>query len=118
MWGVGGESGVPNIFNIWEDEGWVEPVIEEQFNPGRTILTLEFKKKQAKKTSDKKQAKKTLENMEKIRKYLHEHGESKTNDIADFIKLSPARTRAMLAEMEDVKASGGNSNRRYMLIDD
>jgi hypothetical protein len=31
-------------------------VIEEQFDPDRMILTLEFKKKQAKKTSDKKQA--------------------------------------------------------------
>ena len=47
-------SGVPNIYNVWEDEGWVEPAIEEQFDPDRTILSLKFKKKQAKKTSDKK----------------------------------------------------------------
>ena len=38
-------SGVPNIFNVWEDEGWTEPEIEEQFDPDRTILVLEFKKK-------------------------------------------------------------------------
>ncbi|WP_310602247.1 ATP-binding protein [Anaerosporobacter sp.] len=49
-------SGVPNIFNVWKDEGWIEPVIEERFDPDRTILSLEFKKKQAIKTSDKKQA--------------------------------------------------------------
>lgn len=30
-------SGVPNIFNVWEDEGWIEPVIEEKFDPDRTI---------------------------------------------------------------------------------
>ena len=77
-------SGVPNIFNTWEDQGWVEPVIEEQFDPDRTLLILSFDKKQAIKTSDKKQAiktsdkkqankschkkqnKKTLENIEKI----------------------------------------------------
>lgn len=47
-------SGVPNIFNVWEDEGWVEPVIEERFDPDRTILTLEFKKK----SGDKKVTKK------------------------------------------------------------
>ena len=52
-------SGVPNIFNTWEDQGWVEPVIEEQFDPDRTLLILSFDKKQAIKTSDKKQAKKT-----------------------------------------------------------
>ena len=38
-------SGVPNIFNVWEDEDWVAPVTEEQFEPDRTILLLEFKKK-------------------------------------------------------------------------
>ena len=55
-------SGVPNIFNTWEDQGWKEPVIEERFDPDRTILTLEFvdktnkenkrRRKQAKKTSE------------------------------------------------------------------
>ena len=54
-------SGVPNIFNTWEDQGWVEPVIEEQFDPDRTLLILSFDKKQAIKTSDKKQAIKTSE---------------------------------------------------------
>lgn len=29
-------SGVPNIFNVWEDEGWEEPVIEERFAPDKT----------------------------------------------------------------------------------
>ena len=80
-------SGVPNIFNTWEDQGWVEPVIEEQFDPDRTLLILSFDKKQAIKTSDKKQAnkschkkqnQKTLENIEKIREYFH------LNFISDF----------------------------------
>ena len=35
-------SGVPNIFNTWADEGWKEPVIDERFDPDRTILTLVF----------------------------------------------------------------------------
>ena len=42
-------SGVPNIFNVWADEGWEEPVIEERFDPDRTVLSLSFVKKQAKK---------------------------------------------------------------------
>lgn len=100
-------SGVPNIFNVWNDEGFVEPEIEERFDPDRTILTLSFAKKQAKKTSDKKQAKKTKENIEMIKKYLEQHGESKTNDIAEYINLSPARTRALLKEIKEVQAMGG-----------
>lgn len=117
-------SGVPNIFNVWADEGWEEPVIEERFDPDRTILSLSFVKKQAKKTSDKKQArktsnkkqaKKTLENIEKIKYYLEQSGESKTSDIAEYIGLSPVRTRALLSDMKEIEAVGGNSNRTYKL---
>lgn len=35
-------SGVPNIFNTWNDQEWKEPVIEERFDPDRTTLILEF----------------------------------------------------------------------------
>lgn len=46
-------SGVPNIFNVWADEGWEEPIIEERFDPDRTILTLSFVKKVTKKSGEK-----------------------------------------------------------------
>lgn len=99
---------------------------EEQFDPDRTILSLEFKKKQAKKTSEEKQAKKTSrdnkrrktrENMDRIREYLHEHGESKPSDIAKYLSLSPARTRAILSDMDDIEAMGGTTNRAYRIIE-
>ena len=108
-------SGVPNIFNTWEDQGWKEPVIEERFDPDRTVLSLEFIKKQAIKTSDKKQAIKTLENMETIRNYLKENGPSKTSDISDYINLSSSRTRMILSEMDDIETIGENRNRKYKL---
>ena len=58
-------SGVPNIFNTWEDKGWKEPIIEERFDPDRTVLTLEFVERQAKKIDEenkrRKQVKKTSE---------------------------------------------------------
>ena len=38
-------SGVPNIYNTWEDEGWEEPVIIEEFDPDRTTLILSFEKR-------------------------------------------------------------------------
>ena len=40
-------SGVPDIFSVWESNGWITPEIEELYNPDRTILTLSFKKKEA-----------------------------------------------------------------------
>ena len=59
-------SGIPDIYQVWENEGWPMPVVEESYNPDRTRLSLEFSKKQAIKTSDKKQAIKI--NYEKLRK--------------------------------------------------
>lgn len=37
-------SGIPMIVNIWNDEKLKEPVIEEEFDPDRTILTLSLEK--------------------------------------------------------------------------
>lgn len=54
-------SGVPNIFNVWNDEGFVEPEIEERFDPDRTVLTLSFIKKATKKSDEKKRQKKSDE---------------------------------------------------------
>ena len=56
-------SGVPELFSVWEEEGWEEPLIEESFDPDRTILTLKFKKKVPKKSAGKKYLKKHLYNM-------------------------------------------------------
>lgn len=37
-------SGIPDIYQIWEDEGWKTPMVEETYNPDRTRLSLEFVK--------------------------------------------------------------------------
>ena len=117
-------SGVPNIFHVWADEGWEEPIIEERFDPDRTVLTLSFvkkqaikasDKKQAKKTRDKKQAIKTLENIKKVRDFLEQNGESKASDIAECIGLSVVRTRALLSDMPEVEPIGANRNRVYRI---
>lgn len=44
-------SGVPNIFNVWSNQGWEEPMIEEGFDPDRTVLSLSFKKSGDKKAA-------------------------------------------------------------------
>ncbi len=114
-------SGGPNIFNTWNNQGWKEPVIEERFDPDRTTLILEFisktrEEKSAKKISEEnKIGNKTRTNMLKIEKYLQENGESKTNTIAEYLGLSPARTRKILSQMDSLEAIGTNTNRRYRL---
>lgn len=106
-------SGVPDIFKTWEQEGWVDPVIEERYgDASRTILRLSFTNKQAKKTSEInkrnktseiKQTKKTQIHKEKILAFIENNGASKTSEIADLLGLSEARTRAILKEMVVLK---------------
>lgn len=111
-------SGVPNIFNTWEDQGWKEPVIEERFDPNRTILTLEFVDKTNKeKAAKKKITSKTKEKMIKIKEYLSENKEAKTKDIAEYIGLKHSRTREILSQMDSVESIGTNTNRKYRLKD-
>ena len=49
----------------------------------------------------------------KIYAYLEEYGESKTNDIAHYINLSPSRTRAILSQLDNIESIGTNTNRKY-----
>ena len=115
-------SGVPDIYSVWEKEGWEEPSIVEQYGPD---LTLSFRnrssaktvdKKTSIKTVDKKPSIKTVENQNKIRQYLKQFGESTNAAIASAIGLSTSRTKEILRDMEDVAAVGDNKNRKYRLI--
>lgn len=37
-------SGIPNIFRVWREQGWTEPIITETFEPNRISLLLAFEK--------------------------------------------------------------------------
>ena len=47
-------SGVPDIYSVWEEKGWEEPIVEERYGPDRTILTLAFVEKTSGKNKRKK----------------------------------------------------------------
>ncbi len=114
-------SGIPKIVNIWSNEGLKDPLIEEHFDPDRTLITLSLEKKQAIKASDKTETtsgvriQKVLRNKEKILDYLKDNGRSSCSEIAVYIGLSKERTRALLSEMEEVEPLGGNRNRTYRI---
>lgn len=120
-------SGVPSIFNAWEDNSWKEPIIEESFAPDRTVLCLEFVKKQAEKASGKnkrkevsgkKQAEKTLLHKQHIRELLCNKGVANITDIALAIGLSTARARAIISVMDDVLKQGQGRSTVYVLTKD
>lgn len=35
-------SGVPDIYSVWENQGWIAPQVTEEYAPDRTILKLAF----------------------------------------------------------------------------
>lgn len=107
-------SGVPNIFNVWKDEGLEEPVIEERFDPDRTVLSLSFVKKQTKKTSDKKVTKKTQMQYDKILDFMEEGKEYGIWDFCELLGLKESRTKDILRVLSDqIEIIGGNRDRRY-----
>ena len=94
-------SGVPDIFSVWEQEGWKEPEIEEQYGPDRTILTLSFEKKMAI-SSDRvaiSSDKGYSEHERKILEYLNQKKEISNADAREIIGLSAAGVRKVLRKM-------------------
>ena len=37
---------MPDIFSVWNTEGWLTPEVDEHFQPDRTILKLSFVRKE------------------------------------------------------------------------
>ena len=81
-----------------------ELVIEERFDPDRTILTLKFvekeidkenkRRKQAKKASEENRRRKTEDHIRKMKDYLEQNGGFKTKEIVADIEPVPAWIRA------------------------
>lgn len=119
-------SGIPDIYQVWEDQGWEMPVVEESYNPDRTRLSLLFTEKPSEQTKRTNQTntvkgpnkrRKKEETYSLIREYLARNGLSRTNDIAHYLELSPARTRAILGEMTGIEYEGTTNNRKYRVVE-
>jgi len=131
-------SGVPNIFSVWQSQGWNPPVLQEEFNPDRTILSLVFfsnDQKPAMKTGDKKPAIKTGDKKpvmpsasveKKISGRQKEalihavaNGESiRTVQVMEMLHIGPSRAREILVQLvheEILEACGAKKDRIYRL---
>ena len=118
-------SGVPDIFDVWHKAGLYSPVIEEQFQPDRTVLTLpiQYADKSADKSADKNADKSADKSADKIRNRhqqvleLMETGiEYRAEDIAQRVGLGLTRTKVLLrqlCELNVIEKLGENRNRRY-----
>ena len=115
-------SGIPNIFRVWREQGWTAPVISENFDPDRIMLSLAFKKSDDKKATiksdDKKVTIKSARQKNEIITYLTDHVSAKNTDIAELLGVKSTRVKQLLKELLDegvVVAEGNNKNRVYKL---
>jgi predicted HTH transcriptional regulator len=116
-------SGFPSIFEVWKTQDWDTPVIEEQFNPDRTILKLSLSLPQymevAINSSD-NERKIAISDVQKQRiiSYLTENASCKTSDLTTLLNVKEARARVLLSQLVDsgiVTKMGENRNRSYRL---
>ena len=115
-------SGIPNIYDVWQSEGWERPVLTEQFNPDRTILSLVLSqaknKKVAIKNSDKEKLAISDAQKQKIINYLTDNKVCKTKTLSELLGVTQARIRVLLSQLIAdgyVISEGENKNRTYRL---
>lgn len=113
-------SGVPNIFNVWADEGWEEPVIEERFDPDRTVLSLSFVKKVAKKMAKKKWrkkvTKKTLEKYDAILNAMQPDKWYKASEFETIAGVKESRIKVLFKDMLEqglIESTGSTKGKMY-----
>lgn len=133
-------SGVPDIFSVWEQEGWQAPEVTEEFGPDRTLLVLPLISKKRRKSGDKKTAIKSgdknsagsievkpqkdipqrkQEQYERILAYMEKFVEYRTTDFEMLLGLKSSRVRELLGELVDqgeIIRTGSNKNRRYKRV--
>ena len=121
-------SGIPNIFTVWNKQGWPAPRIVESYEPERITLSLQIEgsddkssdndKKVAIKSSDKTTKTKSQIQKQAVVAYLTEKITAKTTEIAELLGVKDARARRLLAEMVSegtIVTEGENRNRVYKL---
>ena len=127
-------SGVPDIFSVWEQQGWQEPEVQEEYGPDRTILRLPLVQKAAVKSGDKKPAiksgdkkpaiktgqkkihPKTQEHLQMILLYMVNDRQYTANEIAELLNLKISRTKEILAILVNsgkLESLGSKRDRRY-----
>ncbi len=119
-------SGIPNIYSVWNKQGWITPSISESFDPERITLSLAIGKTDDKKptikTDDKKPTiksnAKTLAQKAAIVEYLTDHASGTNADLCKLLGVQSTRVKEILADLiaENIVVSvGANRNRTYQL---
>ena len=121
---------MPDIYSVWEQQGWKQPEVIEEYGPDRTILKLSFVKSTDKKaliksadkkalikSADKKKlTNKTRQQLEKIVEWMEPDREYRIAEIGEFLGVKETRARELVRELiqlNRIEATGKNKGRRY-----
>lgn len=125
-------SGVPDIYAVWESQGWITPLVIEEYAPDRTILRLSFltetkekkvaKKSDRKKVTEKSDRKKVTEKTKiqllAILNKMQPEKEYKVEEVADWLEVGRTRARTLLKMLVDngeILETGITKMKRYRL---
>lgn len=116
-------SGIPNIYHVWEKQGWECPNIQESFEPDRITLSLgtpltRTGGKPAVKTGGKPAIYSPERQREIIIEYLTDNVSAPPALLAEILGIKSSRTREILRLMRDegiLEAQGSGRNRIYKL---
>ncbi|MBR1752769.1 MAG: hypothetical protein IJ740_18185 [Ruminococcus sp.] len=123
-------SGIPNIYSIWDKQGWETPIITEGFEPPRITMSLSIltdekvivtdDKKVTIKGDDKKAEKNKMSDLQKetIIEYLTDHVSARSSELAELLGVKSTRVKNLLSALIAdgvIVAEGANRNRRYRL---
>lgn len=93
-------SGVPELFTVWEQEGWEEPQIEERLDEvERTTVRLSFKQKVLKKSAEKKVPKKTQMQYEMILTNMKPGVWYQSGEFMELLDVKESRLRTLFKEL-------------------
>ncbi len=119
-------SGIPNIYSIWDKQGWEAPIITEDFEPARITMSLSVStddtvivsddKKVTIKTDDKKKV--TELRKDTIIEYLTDHVNVRSSELAELLGVKTTRGKNLLNSLIAdgiVVAEGANRNRTYRI---
>ena len=126
-------SGVPDIYAVWENQGWIAPKVEEEYMPDRTILRLPFVCSEGKKVTEKSDRKKVTEKSDrkKVTEKTRIQNEMilssmesgigyKVEEVANWLGVGRTRARALLKMLVDdqlISETGATKMKRYQKID-
>ena len=93
-------SGVPDIYSVWRQAGYIEPAIEEQFGngqPNRTVVTLPLVDQAVSEKEPEKKPEKSPEKNPELKKQREMN--ERSNAILVLLRQNPSISRMTIAEI-------------------